>query len=203
MAGNAGTGKRGIPKGLHVTRIRNTQIKPEDIAYPQGTVRQVLIVPSTKDGDKPISDKELNSRTEQVQKFMAGRFGGFTEVRSSGGWVSDKLGVVKERNVQVVSYSNKKDWTVKNQRAMVKFGRDKAREWGQEAVGYEVEDDMFFLKQSEARKKAISKSGKTSSRTTTRKKGPAKSSTSKPRKTAPKPKSPGSNIMNSIEGLLF
>lgn len=130
---------------LSVARIKATQIKKSDVAYPQGQVYQDVIVPSTEAKSKPISTARFNARVDEVKRFFSGIFGGYTSIGTVGGWVSEGT-VIREKGVKVVSFSPKSAWTVTNQRKVIRFLREKCYEWEQEAVAYRIEDDLFFLK---------------------------------------------------------
>ena len=132
-------------KTLRIRQLEDSGIYPSEVAYPQGVVQQNIIVPSTKDFDEKISKKEMEGRVREVSTFLSERFGGFTRYNTVGGWSSDQ-GLVEEPGTQVISYSNAESWNLKNRRDVVKFLRDKACKWGQEAVAYEVEGDLFFVK---------------------------------------------------------
>lgn len=136
--------RRKTKNTLSISRIRATQIKRSDTAYPKGAVYQDVIIPST-DYDKPVSKRVFNQRVKEVQIFFSNLFGGFTQVGTVGGWVSDGK-VIKETGAKVVSFSSKGTWTKANQRKVVTFLRRKCKEWKQEAIAYRVEDDIFFLK---------------------------------------------------------
>ena len=49
-----------------------------------------IYVPSTKDVDKIISSSELQTRVDEVSKFLANKFGGFTLSEKIGGFMSSK-----------------------------------------------------------------------------------------------------------------
>jgi hypothetical protein len=130
---------------LKVARIRNTQIKKSDVAYPQGEVYQDVIVPSTTDADKPISAAAFTRRVNEVKRFFSDMFGGYTSTQTVGGWVSDGK-IIREKGMKVASFSAKASWTPANQRKVIQFLRQKAKSWKQEAIAYTVEDDIFYLK---------------------------------------------------------
>ena len=138
---------------MNIVRIKNTMITDDDTVNwagnGHGIVKQSIIIPSTKEKNLPISKEELNIRVNKVAKFLSEKFGGFTEIKANGGWTSDDGEIIKENNVQLISYSNIDTWTKENQREMIDFIRNICKEWSQDAIAYEIEDDMFFLKPEE------------------------------------------------------
>lgn len=131
-------------KTLSVSRIRVTSIKEGDVAYPKGAVYQDVIVPSTE-YDKPVSAAQFRKRQNEIKMFFSNTFGGYTAVEIVGGWVSNGK-IIKEKGAKIVSFSSKSSWTKKNQRDVIRFLRQKCKEWKQEALSYRIEDDLYFLK---------------------------------------------------------
>ena len=113
-------------------------------------IEQAVIVPSTfgvKD-QKRISKKQLTRRVNKVRKFLSKRFGGYTSVKATGGFVLGKDGkLVKERVVKVTSFSNKKDFKKHGAEVIRQVGVWGKR-WKQQSVGYENEGDLFIIEPS-------------------------------------------------------
>jgi hypothetical protein len=105
-----------------------------------------VYVPSTKDVDKIISSSELQTRVDEVSKFLAKNFGGFTLSDKVGGFMSSKNKLVKEDVVPVTSFAQIKDFEkVKNE--LVNKMSDWATKWGQESIGFEFEGDLYYVPQ--------------------------------------------------------
>lgn len=107
-------------------------------------VRTAIIVPSTSDTDKKISNTAFQKRVNQTRKFLADTNGGFTSVRSVGGFTDKNGKLVKEDVVVVESFTTKKDF-VANRPKVRKFLVKKGKEWKQESMGYEYEDDLYYV----------------------------------------------------------
>lgn len=132
--------------------VRVNQGRPKSLGVPQKNVdfnlpvQQAVIVPSTQDADKNISQSELKRRVEETQRFLAKTFGGFTSTRAIGGYFSDdKNKVIEEKVVVVTSFSGSDDFKKKQKDLLDWLGR-KQKQWGQESIGYELEDDLYYVK---------------------------------------------------------
>tara|TARA_R110001632_G_scaffold223706_2_gene355686 strand:- start:741 stop:2423 length:1683 start_codon:yes stop_codon:yes gene_type:complete len=104
----------------------------------------VVYVPSTSDVSDKISRKELDSRVNEVKEYVANTFGGYTETETEGGYKSSKGDIVEEDVVKVSVFSKNKDWKDKEYE-VVKKAKQWAREWGQEAIGFEYEGDLYYI----------------------------------------------------------
>ena len=109
-------------------------------------VEQAVIVPSTSGvkNQTKISDARLNNRVNNVRRFMATRFGGFTDVKETGGFVLRNGKLVKERVVKVTGFATKEAFR-KRQPEVIKQVGAWGKKWKQESVGYEHEGDLFII----------------------------------------------------------
>ena len=107
-------------------------------------IRTGIIVPSTSDTSKKISQDKFLDRINETRKFLSNANGGFTSLKAVGGFTDKDGKLVKEKVVVVESYATKEDFR-KNRPKVVKFLRKKGKEWKQEAMGYEHEDDLYYL----------------------------------------------------------
>ncbi len=105
-----------------------------------------VYVPSTKDVDKNITASELRSRVKEVEKYLAETFGGFTSSEKVGGYLSSKSSVVTEKVVPVTAFCSLQDFT-KNKAKLVNKMSVWAKMWGQEAIGFEFEGDLYYVPQ--------------------------------------------------------
>lgn len=109
-------------------------------------VEQAIIVPSTRKADKPISKTLMKKRVSNVKKFLSKKFGGFTTEMGMGGYYSpEKKKLIQEDVAVVTSYAGKKAFN-KNRGALLNQLRKWRKKWGQESVGYELEDDLYYIK---------------------------------------------------------
>ena len=119
-------------------------------------IEQAVIVPSTSGvrSQKRISKEQLTKRVNNVRRFFSKRFGGYTSVKSTGGFIlkNGKLG--KERVVKVTSFSNKKDFKDHGAEVIRQVGTW-GRRWKQQSVGYENEGDLFIIEPSKKGKPKV------------------------------------------------
>jgi hypothetical protein len=105
-----------------------------------------VYVPSTKDVDKTITATELRARVKEVEKYLAETFGGFTSSEKVGGYLSSKSAIVTEKVVPVTTFSSLNDFTVNKSKLINKMSVW-AKKWGQEAIGFEFEGDLYYVPQ--------------------------------------------------------
>ena len=107
-------------------------------------ISQAVFVPSTRKGQVKIPESQFRSRIREVKIYLAKTFGGYTEIKGSGGYVGNSGNLIKEKIVKVVSFSTEHAY-VKNKNRLVKKLRSWCKEWGQESIGYEKEGDMYYI----------------------------------------------------------
>jgi hypothetical protein len=105
-----------------------------------------VYVPSTKDVDKSITASELRARVKEVEKYLAETFGGFTSSEKVGGYLSSKSSVITEKVVPVTAFCSLEDFS-KNKAKLVNKMSIWAKMWGQEAIGFEFEGDLYYVPQ--------------------------------------------------------
>ena len=116
-------------------------IKPKNaFALPFQTV---TFVPSTTNKSEPISDEEFKRRTIEVKKYLSKLFGGYTSVKSVGGYVL-KGKTIEEKINQVSSFSTMEAFK-KNREKFYRKLRVWKRAWKQDSVGVVLEDDLFYI----------------------------------------------------------
>jgi len=108
---------------------------PSDKGLP---VRVAIVVPSTKKKDEKISQKEMNTRVKETDKFMRDKFGGETSIRGVGSWYDGNNKMVQENVVVVESYTTEKKWEENDMRTQ-KYLNDKSKEWGQDTITFQYE----------------------------------------------------------------
>ena len=109
-------------------------------------VEQSVIVPSTSGvkTQRRISKAEMASRVNNVRKNMSQKFGGFTSVKATGGFVLKDGKLVKEKAVKVTAFATKESFN-KNRAGMINQVGTWGRKWKQESVSYEHEGDLFII----------------------------------------------------------
>ena len=107
-------------------------------------VEMAVYVPSTSDVDKVITDSEMKERVVEVSKYLSSVFGGYTSQETIGGYVDSKGKLVNEDVVRVVSFGTLEDFE-ENQNKILKKIADWCKKWSQEAIGFEVEGDLYYI----------------------------------------------------------
>jgi hypothetical protein len=108
-------------------------------------VEQRVMVPSTKDVNKPISASAHKKRVLQVRNYLSRTFGGDTAISGSGGYYStDKHKLVREPVTVVTSFA-KYNVFRKNKNKLIKQLTVWGKRWGQESMGYEHEGDLYYI----------------------------------------------------------
>ena len=108
-------------------------------------IEQAIIVPSTKGkSQRKISKAEFKKRVNNVRRFMAKRYGGFTDTQETGGYVMKNGKLVKEKVMRVNTFAKKKDYS-KNKTDLMNQIKRWRKNWGQESIGYEKEGDFYTI----------------------------------------------------------
>ncbi len=130
-----------------MVRVGNLDLTPEQKARTfHLPVEQAVIVPSTSGvkAQRNISKAEMSRRVNNVRRFLSNKFGGFTSVKATGGFVLKNGKLVKEKAVRVTSFATTQDFR-KNKGSVIQQVGTWGRKWKQESVGYEHEGDLFVI----------------------------------------------------------
>lgn len=108
-----------------------------------------VIVPSTAEVDGELSRADFHKRVVTVERWLGNTFGGYTAITADGGYVARENEaaepyLVKEPVVKVTSNATSSD-VYTNIHALMSQLRHWANEWGQEAMGFEFEGDLFYV----------------------------------------------------------
>lgn len=123
------------------------------------SIYQAVLVPSTIGETKQISKKAFKKRVYKTERFLSQKFGGYTGLAGSGGYIfkegkrKGQLG--RDTVVKVESFADRASFN-KAKRKLDGFLHARAREWGQETVGYELETPrkkhaLFFFHKKHSR----------------------------------------------------
>lgn len=128
---------------------KRKRLRRKMVRAPKGSDRlerqMAVIVPSTKEFDKPVGKAEFKKRVESVKEFLHKTFGGTTRILGTGTYTSRKTGKVADENVVVVqAFADAPKWTEKG-KAVYEFLQDKAAEWQQDSLGYQFENDLILI----------------------------------------------------------
>jgi antirestriction protein len=105
-----------------------------------------VYVPSTMNVDKSITATELRARVKEVEKYLAETFGGFTSAEKVGGYLSSKSSVITEKVIPVTAFATNDSFTANKSKLVNKLSVW-AKKWGQEAIGFEFEGDLYYVPQ--------------------------------------------------------
>jgi len=148
--------RRRTSRGIVKVKAHNRRLTTTRPFYRQKNVLRLpiktsIIVPSTKDKNRRISDRAFNKRVINTKRFLSNTQGGYTSVKAQGGYTDNKGRLIKERVAVIESYSTKAAYK-RNKHRIERHLRHKAKEWGQESVGYEYEDDLYVVKPKKGRR---------------------------------------------------
>ena len=107
-------------------------------------LEMAVYVPSTSNVSNEITEEELNERVNIVKKRLAEMFGGYTSSGAIGGYVAQDGNLVNEKVVRVVAYGTEESFQ-KNKKQLVEQISKWADTWGQEAIGFEYEGDLYYI----------------------------------------------------------
>lgn len=103
-----------------------------------------VYVPSTREASQIISKRDYNQRIEEVQRFLADLFGGFSSVSVEGGYVSSDKGLIQEDVTRVIAFASRVDFEKKLD-TLLKQIVEWCAKWSQESIGFEFEGDLFYI----------------------------------------------------------
>lgn len=136
------------------------EIQPNIFKGEHLPIETAVYVPSTDKSQKIQRYPTQVKRVQEVRKFLSKKFGGYTSIRATGGYVIKKSGrLVREPSVKVVSFSKVKDFK-KHKTALVKQVKKWGKSWGQESMGLEWEGDMWYLPMKTSAKKSVHRHAK-------------------------------------------
>ncbi len=107
-----------------------------------------VYVPSTKDANVPVSKAELSARVKEVKQYLATLFGGYSSSEIIGGYVSTTGELIQEDVVKVISFATKQAYE-DNEATLIDKIADWSKEWSQEAIGLEIEGDLYYINQTQ------------------------------------------------------
>lgn len=105
-----------------------------------------VYVPSTTNVSDSISTTEMRKRVKETETYLAETFGGFTSSEKIGGYLSSKSTIVTEKVVPVTAFCSMEDFR-KNKNKLINKLSVWAKAWGQEAIGFEFEGDLYYVPQ--------------------------------------------------------
>jgi hypothetical protein len=103
----------------------------------------VVYVPSTQ-GSRVISEAEFAARRDETADLLSSLFGGCREALATGRYRADDGSMVAE-DVAVLTGFGAADDFERKRREFLAWLIDKRDAWGQEALGFEFEGDLWYL----------------------------------------------------------
>jgi hypothetical protein len=103
----------------------------------------VVYIPST-DGDRVIDAAEFAARRDEAADMLSSLFGGCRESMASGRYRGKDGEIVSEEVAVLTGFGDADDFERKR-REFLDWLIDKRDEWGQEALGFEFEGDLWYL----------------------------------------------------------
>ena len=135
-------GKYADKREKALMRKRNKLTAPLSNQSTHLPIQVAIVVPSTKEKSKPLTDTGFKKRVETTAKEFSERFGGDTSIKGKGDYTSNGK-LIREDVVVVESSMTKKDY-LKNKKEIENFIKEKQKNWGQESIGYRFEDDFYI-----------------------------------------------------------
>jgi hypothetical protein len=86
----------------------------------------------------------MDERVLEVKSFLANLFGGFNSVKVEGGFESSDKGLIEEDAVRVVAFSTEDGFENKFEKLVYQV-KMWCKEWSQESIGLEFENDLFYI----------------------------------------------------------
>ena len=107
-------------------------------------IETIVYVPSTDKTQKEVPIEQMNKRVDEVRKWLAKRYGGYTSSQNVGGYVMRNGLVVHEDVVKVTAYSTVENFKKYKSLVLARLKRW-CKKWGQESIGYEYEGDLLYI----------------------------------------------------------
>lgn len=105
--------------------------------------RIAVYVPSTFEGNKPARMMQRRA-TKKAARRLSQLFGGATQTKALGYWVSSEKGLIAERQNIVYSACTEEDKQTKLQ-AVLTFAQALCKWMKQEAVTVEIDGELQFI----------------------------------------------------------
>jgi hypothetical protein len=103
----------------------------------------VVYIPSTQ-GDRVIGAEEFAARRHEAADVLASLFGGCRETMATGRYRAEDGTMIAEEVAVLTGFGDADDYERKR-REFLSWLMDKRDEWGQEALGFEFEGDLWYL----------------------------------------------------------
>lgn len=103
-----------------------------------------IFVPLFDENDKPATDNEIESRVDDVTSFMKNHFGEIVIQDLASSYIDREGNLVMQKNIQISSYPSDEEFKA-HKNILINQISLWARDWGQEYMVLEYEDEMFYI----------------------------------------------------------
>lgn len=107
-------------------------------------IETATYVPSTDKKSTKISDDEYKERVREVEIYLSKTFGGKSSTEVRGGYQADDGSFIEEDITVVKAFAGRNAFK-RNRAKLYKKIRSWGKKWGQEAMGLEIEGDLFYI----------------------------------------------------------
>ena len=102
-----------------------------------------LYIPSTTETDKEALELQA-VKVNQALELFGNLFGGATSNEATGSWLSETRAIVKEKVIQIESFTNS-ETIEKNISKVLGFCKEMKRTMSQESIALEVNRRLYFV----------------------------------------------------------
>ena len=100
-----------------------------------------VYIPSTMDVNKTIDNSQY---VNQAASLLSKCFGGATSTPALGYWMSNTVGLVKEKTTMVFAYASESDLQTKIDQ-VIDYCEKMKKELTQDAIALEINGEMYFI----------------------------------------------------------
>jgi len=116
-----------------------------DIQVMEGLPNELtLLIPLFDENGKPASDNEIQNRIDDVESFLQKHFGDLVIQDLASSYIDREGKIVMQKNIQITSYPSDVEFQ-EHKNILINKISLWARDWGQEFMVLEFEDEMFYI----------------------------------------------------------
>jgi hypothetical protein len=103
-----------------------------------------LFIPLFDENGKPATDSEIQNRIDDVKSFVQNHFGEFVIQDLASSYIDREGKLIMQKNIQISSYPSDEQFLA-HKNILINQISLWARDWGQEFMVMEFEDEMFYI----------------------------------------------------------
>jgi len=116
-----------------------------DIQVMEGLPNELtLLIPLFDENGQPASDNEIQNRIDDVESFLQKHFGDLVIQDLASSYIDREGKIVMQKNIQITSYPSDVEFQ-EHKNILINKISLWARDWGQEFMVLEFEDEMFYI----------------------------------------------------------